>query len=143
MMPVVITPLVTSLVTGLAMYLLLDAPLAWVMTTLQVWLTSMSGGSALLLGLILGAMMASDLGGPINKAAYLFATAGLSLGCDRVTQEIMAAVIISGMVPPLAMASWPPPCAQALQRGRARERQSRLAAGCILHLRGCYSLRLG
>lgn len=103
MMPVVITPLVTSLVTGLAMYLLLGAPLAWVMITLQNWLTSMSGGSALLLGLILGAMMASDLGGPINKAAYLFATAGLSSGAT-VNQEIMAAVIISGMVPPLAMA---------------------------------------
>lgn len=103
MMPVVITPLVTSLVAGLAMYLLLGALLAWVMTTLQDWLTSMSGGSALLLGLILGAMMASDLGGPINKAAYLFATAGLSSGAT-VNQEIMAAVIISGMVPPLAMA---------------------------------------
>ena len=103
MMPVVVTPLVTSLVAGLAMYLLLGAPLAWVMTTLQVWLTSMSGGSALVLGLILGAMMASDLGGPINKAAYLFATAGLSSGAT-VDQEIMAAVIISGMVPPLAMA---------------------------------------
>ena len=103
MMPVVITPLVTSLVAGLAMYLLLGAPLAWVMTTLQDWLTSMSGGSALMLGLILGAMMASDLGGPINKAAYLFATAGLSSGAT-VNQEIMAAVIISGMVPPLAMA---------------------------------------
>ena len=103
MMPVVITPLVTSLVAGLAMYLLLGAPLAWVMTTLQDWLTSMSGGSALLLGLIMGAMMASDLGGPINKAAYLFATAGLSSGAT-VNQEIMAAVIISGMVPPLAMA---------------------------------------
>lgn len=103
MMPVVVTPLVTSLVTGLVMYLLLGAPLAWVMTTLQDWLTSMSGGSALVLGLILGAMMASDLGGPINKAAYLFATAGLSSGA-AVNQEIMAAVIISGMVPPLAMA---------------------------------------
>ena len=103
MMPVVITPLVTSLVAGLLMYLLLGAPLAWVMTTLQDWLTSMSGGSALVLGLILGAMMASDLGGPINKAAYLFATAGLSSGAT-VNQEIMAAVIISGMVPPLAMA---------------------------------------
>ena len=103
MMPVVVTPLVTSLVTGLVMYLLLGAPLAWVMTTLQDWLTSMSGGSALVLGLILGAMMASDLGGPINKAAYLFATAGLSSGAT-VNQEIMAAVIISGMVPPLAMA---------------------------------------
>ena len=103
MMPVVITPLITSLVAGGIMYLLLGAPLAWVLESLQNWLTSMSGASALVLGLILGAMMASDLGGPINKAAYLFATAGLSSGAD-VNKEIMAAVIISGMVPPLAMA---------------------------------------
>ena len=103
MMPVVITPLITSLVAGGIMYLLVGAPLAWVLESLQNWLTSMSGASALVLGLILGAMMASDLGGPINKAAYLFATAGLSSGAD-VNKEIMAAVIISGMVPPLAMA---------------------------------------
>ena len=103
MMPVVITPLVTSLIAGAVMYLLLGAPLAWVMSALQGWLTSMSGTSSLVLGLLLGAMMASDLGGPINKAAYLFATTGLSNG-GAVNQEIMAAVIISGMVPPLAMA---------------------------------------
>ena len=103
MMPVVITPLITSLIAGAVMYLLLGAPLAWIMSALQGWLTSMSGTSSLVLGLILGAMMASDLGGPINKAAYLFATTGLSNG-GAVNQEIMAAVIISGMVPPLAMA---------------------------------------
>ena len=103
MMPVVITPLVTSLIAGAVMYLLLGAPLAWVMSALQGWLTSMSGTSSLVLGLILGAMMASDLGGPINKAAYLFAIGGLERG-GAVNQEIMAAVIISGMVPPLAMA---------------------------------------
>lgn len=129
MMPVVITPLVTSLVTGLAMYLLLGAPLAWVMTTLQDWLTSMSGGSALLLGLILGAMMASDLGGPINKAAYLFATAGLSSGAT-VNQEIMAAVIISGMVPPLAMAL-ATPCAPS-SSARLSARTAR-PPGCWVH----------
>ena len=103
MMPVVITPLITSLIAGAVMYLLLGAPLAWIMSVLQGWLMSMSGTSSLVLGLILGAMMASDLGGPINKAAYLFATTGLSNG-GAVNQEIMAAVIISGMVPPLAMA---------------------------------------
>ena len=103
MMPVVITPLITSLIAGAVMYLLLGAPLAWVMSALQGWLMSMSGTSSLVLGLILGVMMASDLGGPINKAAYLFATTGLSNG-GAVNQEIMAAVIISGMVPPLAMA---------------------------------------
>ena len=103
MMPVVITPLITSLIAGAVMYLLLGAPLAWVMSALQGWLMSMSGTSSLVLGLILGVMMASDLGGPINKAAYLFAIGGLERG-GAVNQEIMAAVIISGMVPPLAMA---------------------------------------
>ena len=103
MMPVVITPLVTSLIAGAVMYLLLGAPLAWIMSVLQGWLMSMSGTSSLVLGLILGVMMASDLGGPINKAAYLFAVGGLERG-GAVNQEIMAAVIISGMVPPLAMA---------------------------------------
>ena len=103
MMPVVITPLITSLIAGAVMYLLLGAPLAWVMSALQGWLMSMSGTSSLVLGLILGVMMASDLGGPINKAAYLFAVGGLERG-GAVNQEIMAAVIISGMVPPLAMA---------------------------------------
>ena len=103
MMPVVITPLITSLIAGAVMYLLLGAPLAWIMSALQSWLMSMSGTSSLVLGLILGVMMASDLGGPINKAAYLFAIGGLERG-GAVNQEIMAAVIISGMVPPLAMA---------------------------------------
>ena len=103
MMPVVITPLITSLIAGAVMYLLLGAPLAWIMSVLQGWLMSMSGTSSLVLGLILGVMMASDLGGPINKAAYLFAVGGLERG-GAVNQEIMAAVIISGMVPPLAMA---------------------------------------
>ena len=103
MMPVVITPLVTSLIAGAVMYLLLGAPLAWVMSALQGWLTSMSGTSSLVLGLILGVIRVSDLGGPINKAAYLFAVGGLERG-GAVNQEIMAAVIISGMVPPLAMA---------------------------------------
>lgn len=105
MMPVVVTPLVASLVAGGIMYLVVGAPLAWVLNTLQDWLVSLSGSGAggVVLGLVLGAMMASDLGGPINKAAYLFATAGLASGAV-VNKEIMAAVIISGMVPPLAMA---------------------------------------
>ncbi|MDO5749805.1 MAG: fructose-specific PTS transporter subunit EIIC [Rothia sp. (in: high G+C Gram-positive bacteria)] len=103
MMPVVITPLLTSLFAGGIMYILLAGPLKAATDGLQSWLTGMSGTSAVVLGLILGAMMASDLGGPINKAAYLFAATGLSAGGD-VNKEIMAAVIISGMVPPLAMA---------------------------------------
>ena len=103
LMAVVIIPLVASAVVGGAMLLALGRPLAWVMTTLQDALTGMSGSSAILLGAILGLMMCFDLGGPVNKAAYLFATAGLSQGTEA-SFEIMAAVMAGGMVPPLAMA---------------------------------------
>lgn len=102
LMPVVIIPLLTSLLVGLIMFLLLGRPLGAVMTGLQSWLESMSGSSAILLGVIIGLMMCFDLGGPVNKAAYLFGTAGLSAGTDA-AYEIMAAVMISGMVPPIAL----------------------------------------
>ena len=102
LMPVVIIPLLATMITGLLMYLLLGAPLAAIMEGLQNWLSSMSGSSAVLLGIILGLMMCSDLGGPVNKAAYLFATAGLSTG-DEASMKIMAAVMASGMVAPIAL----------------------------------------
>ena len=102
LMPVVIIPLLTSLVVGLLMFLLLGTPLANLMEGLQNWLSSMSGSSAVVLGIILGLMMCFDLGGPVNKAAYLFATAGLSTG-DQASMEIMAAVMATGMVPPIAL----------------------------------------
>lgn len=103
MMPVVIIPLLATMISSGLMFLVLGQPIAWIMTVLNDFLMSMSGASAVVLGLILGAMMGADLGGPINKAAYLFATAGLSAGND-VSKEIMAAVIAAGMVTPLAMA---------------------------------------
>ncbi|MFI5503981.1 fructose-specific PTS transporter subunit EIIC [Corynebacterium kutscheri] len=102
LMPVVIIPLLTSLIVGLAMFLLLGRPLEAIMTGLQNWLAGMSGSSAILLGIILGLMMCFDLGGPVNKAAYLFATAGLSTG-DEASMQIMAAVMAAGMVPPIAL----------------------------------------
>ncbi|OFR66454.1 fructose-specific PTS transporter subunit EIIC [Corynebacterium sp. HMSC078H07] len=102
LMPVVIIPLLATMITGLLMYLLLGAPLAAIMNGLQNWLASMSDSSAVLLGIILGLMMCSDLGGPVNKAAYLFATAGLSTG-DEASMKIMAAVMASGMVAPIAL----------------------------------------
>ena len=77
-MPVVIIPLFASLVVGLVMFLLLGRPLAGVTTSLTNWLDGMTGTSAVLLGVILGLMMCFDLGGPVNKAAYAFATAGLT-----------------------------------------------------------------
>ena len=106
LMPVVIIPLGTTLVVGAVMYLVLGLPLASLMTALQNGLTSMSGGgSAVLLGIILGLMMCFDLGGPVNKAAYLFGTAGLSAASasNAAPYEIMATVMAAGMVPPLAM----------------------------------------
>jgi fructose PTS system EIIBC or EIIC component len=103
LMPVVIIPLVTTFIVGGLMLLFLGRPLAALMTALQDGLTGMSGSSAVLLGVIIGLMMCFDLGGPVNKAAYLFATAGLSQGTEAAFQ-IMAAVMAAGMVPPLAMA---------------------------------------
>ena len=103
LMPVVVIPLGTTLAVGGLMYLVLGRPLAALMTSLQDGLTSMSGGgSAVLLGVILGLMMCFDLGGPVNKAAYLFATAGLDAQTTA-SFEIMAAVMAAGMVPPLAV----------------------------------------
>ncbi|GAA4523890.1 fructose-specific PTS transporter subunit EIIC [Brachybacterium paraconglomeratum] len=103
LMPVVIIPLLTTLVVGGLMLVFLGKPLASLMTALQDGLTGMSGSSAILLGVIIGLMMCLDLGGPVNKAAYLFATAGLSQGTEA-SFQIMAAVMAAGMVPPLAMA---------------------------------------
>ena len=108
LMPVVIIPLGTTLSVGAVMYMLLGRPLASLMTALQDGLTSMSGGgSAVLLGVILGLMMCFDLGGPVNKAAYLFGTAGLSAAgsANNAPYEIMATVMAAGMVPPLAMSA--------------------------------------
>ncbi|OLO56972.1 PTS fructose transporter subunit IIABC [Actinomyces oris] len=108
LMPVVVIPLGTTLVVGAVMYLVLGRPLAALMTGLKHGLTSMSGGgSAVLLGIILGLMMCFDLGGPINKAAYLFGTAGLSeaSASNTAPYEIMATVMAAGMVPPLAMSA--------------------------------------
>ena len=103
LMPVVIIPLIASLTVGLLMFLLLGRPLAAVTSGLTSWLSGLSGSSVILLGIILGLMMCFDLGGPVNKAAYAFATAGLNVA-DPSTLRIMAAVMAAGMVPPLAMA---------------------------------------
>ena len=105
LMPVVIIPLFTTLVVGSVMYMLLGRPLASFMTWLTESLTAMANnGAGVLLGVIVGLMMCFDLGGPVNKAAYLFATAGLDPDAPA-TMEIMAAVMAAGMVPPLALSA--------------------------------------
>ena len=103
LMPVVIIPLLASLIVGLLMFLLLGRPLAAITSGLTNWLNGLTGASVILLGVILGLMMCFDLGGPVNKAAYAFATAGLNV-TDVASLRIMAAVMAAGMVPPLAMA---------------------------------------
>lgn len=103
LMPVVIIPLVGSLIAGGLMYVVLGRPLATLTNALNNWLGGMNGASAVILGIILGLMMCSDLGGPINKAAYLFATTNLAV-TNAGSLKVMAAVMAAGMVPSLAMA---------------------------------------
>lgn len=103
LMPVVIIPLGATLVVGGLMFLVLGRPLAAITSGLTNWLNGLSGSSVIILGIILGLMMCFDLGGPVNKAAYAFATAGLAID-NEASLRIMAAVMAAGMVPPLAMA---------------------------------------
>ena len=103
LMPVVIIPLCASLVVGVLIFMLLGRPLAAITSGLTNWLTGMTGTSVILLGIVLGLMMCFDLGGPVNKAAYAFAVAGLNVD-NEASLRIMAAVMAAGMVPPLAMA---------------------------------------
>jgi fructose PTS system EIIBC or EIIC component len=103
LMPVVIIPLCASLVVGLLIFMLLGRPLAAITSGLTHWLNGMTGSSVIILGIILGLMMCFDLGGPVNKAAYAFAVAGLNVD-NEASLRIMAAVMAAGMVPPLAMA---------------------------------------
>ena len=142
LMPVVIIPLVASLVVGLLMFLLLGRPLAAITSGLTNWLSGLTGSSVILLGVILGLMMCFDLGGPVNKAAYAFATAGLNVA-DPSSLRIMAAVMAAGMVPPLAMALASTVAARPVHRAGARERPGRMASRCVVHLRGRHPVRRG
>lgn len=98
--PVLIIPLFSTLLVGLLLIYVIGVPIKGIMDGLKVWLTGMSKGNAVILGLILGAMMAFDMGGPVNKAAYTFAV-GL-LGSNIF--EPQAAVMAAGMTPPLGLA---------------------------------------
>jgi PTS system fructose-specific IIC component len=102
--PVLIIPLVSTLVVGLLMIYVVGTPVASALHGLENWLRSMQTGSAITLGLLLGAMMAFDMGGPVNKAAYAFST---GLIASQVYTP-MAAAMAAGMTPPLgiALATW-------------------------------------
>jgi fructose PTS system EIIBC or EIIC component len=98
--PVLILPLLGTLIVGLLMYYVVGAPVATALAAITDWLKGMQGSSAIFLGLLLGAMMAFDMGGPVNKSAYAFAT---GLIVSQVYAP-MAAVMAAGMVPPLGLA---------------------------------------
>lgn len=98
--PVLILPVLATLIVGLLMVFVVGGPISSLLTTLTDWLKGMQSGNALLLGLLLGAMMAFDMGGPVNKSAYAFSV-GL-LASDIYTP--MAAVMAAGMTPPLGLA---------------------------------------
>lgn len=106
-MPVVVIPLLSSLIVGILTLVVIGRPIAAAMGGLEMWLKGLGGGSVILLGVLLGAMMGVDLGGPINKVAYSFGIAGLTvqgLAADATQYRIMAAVMAAGMVAPLGMA---------------------------------------
>jgi len=99
-MPVVVIPLVSAAVTGIIMAVAVGRPVAAATSAMTNWLHGLSGTNAAALGLLLGAMMAFDMGGPVNKVAYTFGLASLASGDTK----IMAAVMAAGMTPPLACA---------------------------------------
>lgn len=98
--PVLILPLLSSTIVGLLMIFVIGAPVSAALTALTNWLNGMQESGAAILGIILGAMMAFDMGGPVNKAAYTFAVGLL----DSQIYMPMAAVMAAGMTPPLGVA---------------------------------------
>ncbi|MBL7572695.1 PTS fructose transporter subunit IIABC [Staphylococcus saccharolyticus] len=99
--PTLIYPLLSVVITGLLMIYVFNPPAAWLNHLLLNGLNSLSGSNIMLLGLVIGAMMAIDMGGPFNKAAYVFATAALTEG----NAAPITAAMIGGMIPPLAIAT--------------------------------------
>lgn len=102
--PMLIYPFFGVLLIGAIMTFIVEPPVGWLNTQLSFWLESLNGTSGILLGALLAGMMAIDMGGPFNKAAYVFGTAALAAQ----NYQVMASVMIGGMVPPLALAlaSW-------------------------------------
>ena len=98
--PVLLYPVFGILIVGLVMTFVVEPPIGALNTALNTALTNMGGSSKILLGIIVAGMMSADMGGPFNKAAYVFGTASIAAG----NYGIMAAVMIGGMVPPCAIA---------------------------------------
>ncbi|MFI0763334.1 PTS fructose transporter subunit IIABC [Stenotrophomonas sp. NPDC087984] len=104
-MPVVVIPLISSAIVGVLMFVVIGKPIASAQEAMTDWLNGLSGANAIGLGVLLGLMMCFDLGGPVNKVAYAFATGGIAVSDPSTgSLKIMAAVMAAGMVPPLALA---------------------------------------
>ncbi len=101
---ILLYPVLSVLITGTIMVLALNPVVSVVNNALNNWLQTMSGSSAMLLGAILAGMMAIDMGGPINKAAYVFGSGTLAASMATGGSSAMAAVMAGGMVPPIAIA---------------------------------------
>lgn len=101
LMPVLILPLLSSLVVGITMIYVVGGPAESISTGLSNWLENLQGRNAVILGIVLGIMMAFDMGGPVNKAAYAF---GVSTIVSGQSSSVMAAVMAAGMTPPLGVA---------------------------------------
>ncbi|MBU5213923.1 PTS fructose transporter subunit IIABC [Heyndrickxia oleronia] len=97
---ILLFPLLGIAITGFIMHFVVNNPLSALNTAISNWLTGLGTGNAVLLGIVLGLMMAIDMGGPVNKAAYLFGTGLIASG----VYEPMAAIMAAGMVPPLGIA---------------------------------------
>ena len=100
MKPVLLYPLLGILLVGVIMQFVVEPPIGALNTAINNGLNGLNGASAVVLGVLLGGMMSVDMGGPVNKAAYVFGTASIAAG----NYNIMAAVMIGGMVPPIAIA---------------------------------------
>ncbi|MFE9332005.1 fructose-specific PTS transporter subunit EIIC [Streptomyces sp. NPDC006925] len=104
-MPVVVIPLLSSAIVGALMFVVVGKPIATAQQAMTDWLGGLTGTNAVLLGLLIGLMMCFDLGGPVNKVAYTFATGGIaSADPGNGSLMVMAAAMAAGMVPPLGMA---------------------------------------
>ncbi|CEM61397.1 PTS fructose transporter subunit IIC [Treponema phagedenis] len=97
---ILLYPLLGIFVTGLILTFVIEPPIGALNTVLNTTLSGISGSGSIILGIILGGMMSVDMGGPVNKAAYVFGTASIAAG----NYNIMAAVMVGGMVPPIAIA---------------------------------------
>ena len=100
MKPVLLYPLLGIFLVGVIMQFVVEPPIGALNTAINNGLNGLNGASAVVLGVLLGGMMSVDMGGPVNKAAYVFGTASIAAG----NYNIMAAVMIGGMVPPIAIA---------------------------------------